>query len=351
MELTYLDYLFLDLFSTKESRKINSLFHILSGKRTVSVLMQAKRMDLEAYYAFFPKLQQSFFEERIKLMMQLELLNADYQLTAEGNQRKHQYFMSHARPDLKEQLKYQAISALFKMRCLFLTQVLSERVHESKKYYPIQPRLFEQRWLKHFLVKHDLTSVSKSQILGEEWLRILAEPEIQNPEIFVAQFEGYHKSKQTNKQMSDEYNLDPVEVYVLLQREWIQLLITVNEKPQEYPLLSTILAELKRNAGLCSESTQETYRMWADGVSLEQVAERRRLKQSTINDHLTEMAILYETFPYEEFLSEEQLAYIEAEILAGKPVDYNEIQQAFPDVSFFQSRLMQVKGEVHDDRK
>lgn len=351
MELTYLDYLFLDLFSTEESRKINSLFHILSGKRTISVLMQAMRMDLEAYYAYFPKLKQSFFEERIKLMIQLGLLNADYRLSAEGSQKKSRYFTKHVRPDLKEQLKYQSILTLYKMRCLFLTQVLSERVHESKKYYPIQPRLFEQRWLKTFLVNYDLNSISKSQILGEEWLRILAEPEIENSEIFVAQFEGYHKTKQTNKQIGDEYNRDPVEVYVQLQRDWIQLLIVVNEKPQEYPLLSTILAELKRDAGLCSESTQETYRMWSEGLSLEQVANRRRLKQSTINDHLTEMAILYETFPYEEFLSEEQMAYVEAEILAGNSVDYNEIQQAFPDVSFFQSRLMQVKGEVHNDRK
>lgn len=199
------------------------------------------------------------------------------------------------------------------------------------------------------LKEQGLSSISESQRFGEELLRILAEPVIRNPAIFVEQIEGNHKSKQTNNQISDKYDCDAVEVYVQLQEMWIQLLVIVQNKQQAYPIFSEIMEELFNNAGLCSESAQETYRIWAGGLAIEQIANSRQLKPSTINDHLTEMAILYEAFPYEQFLNEAQLAYTDAKISAGETIDYNEIQREFPDVSFFQSRLMQVKGEVNDD--
>lgn len=351
MELTYLDYLFLDLFSTEESRKVNSVFHIISGKRTVSVLMQAMRMDLEPYFALFPKLQLSFFEERIKLLINLELLDSSYQLTAKGEQKKTTYFITHTKPDKKERMKYQAILSLFQARSLFLTQILSERAHSNKRYYPIQPRLLEQRWLKNFLKEQDLTAINRAREFGEEWLRILAEPELKNPDIFVEQIEGYHKSKLTTIQISAKYESDVTEIYVKLQEDWIQILVVIQDKTETYPILSAILDELIKGAGLCSESARETYRVWAAGLSIEQIVERRRLKESTINDHLTEMAILYETFPYGDFLNEAQLAYIDSKIDLGEVIDYNAIQQQFPGISFFHSRLMQVRGEVLHGRK
>lgn len=351
MELTYLDYLFLDLFSTEESRKMNSVFHIISGKRTVSVLMQAMRMDLEPYFALFPKLKLPFFEERIKILIDLDFLDNNYQVTANGVQKKTAYFITHTRPDKKERLKYQAILSLFKARSLFLTQVLSERAHSNKKYYPIQPRLLEQRWLKFFLKDHDLATTNRLREFGKEWLRILSEPEIGDPTIFVEQIEGYHKSKLTNNQISDKYGNDATEVYVKLQQDWIQFLVVIQDKTETYPILAALLDELIKGAGLCSESARETYRVWAEGHSIEQISDIRRLKQSTINDHLTEMAILYTAFPYGDFLNEAQLAYVNSEIAEGKTLDYNAIQQKFPEIPFFQSRLMQVRGEVRHDGK
>ena len=328
---------------------MNSVFHIISGKRTVSVLMQAMRMDLEPYFSLFPKLQLPFFEERIKILIDLNLLDSQYQLTANGAQNKTAYFTTHTRPNKKERLKYQAILSLFKARSLFLTQVLSERAHSNKKYYPIQPRLLEQRWLKTFLKEHNLAETSRSHAFGEEWLRILAEPEIGDPTIFVEQIEGYHKTKLTNNQISDKYESDTTEVYVKLQQDWIQILVIIQDNTETYPLFSALLDELIKGAGLCSESARETYHVWAEGHAIAQISDRRKLKQSTINDHLTEMAILYATFPYGDFLSEAQLAYVDSKIAEGKSLDYQAIQQTFPDISFFQSRLMQVRGEVRHD--
>ncbi|MGP6140071.1 helix-turn-helix domain-containing protein [Jeotgalibaca sp. A127] len=350
MELTYLDYLFLDLFSTEEARKVNSLFHILTGKRTVSVLMQAMRMDLEAYFSLFPKLQPTIFEEKINQFIRSDLLTFELFLTEEGKAAKDNYFDSHTRPT-KNRIKYHAVLAPFKARSLFLTQVLSERIHNNKNYLPLQPRLSEQWWLKKYLKEHNLNTNENCQKLGQEWMDLIVNAKISKPEMFVEQFEGYHKTKLTNNQIGSKYNLDETGVYVQLQQDWIQLIETIEMSNSGYPLLASLLKELTRDGGLCSESAKETYQLWKAGFAIEQIAEKRFLKRSTINDHLTEMAILYEAFPFERFLDASQIDYVNNQVTAGKAIDYNDVQEKFPGIPFFQSRLMQVKGETSHERK
>lgn len=351
MDLTYLDYLFLDLFSTEEARKINSLFHIITGKRTVSVLLQAMRMDLEPYFSLFPKLQMSIFEENIKQFINVGFLTSEFLLTEGGKNTRDNYFQSHTYPNKRNRIKYHAILSLFKARNLFLTQVVSERIHNNKNYFPLQPRLSEQWWLKKFLKEHHMNTNENCQKLGQEWMNLIIDGKIVNPEMFVDQFEGHDKTKLTNGQIGSKHGMDEVQVYVQLQQDWIQLIETIEMYGSRYPLLASLLNELTRDGGLCSESAKETYQLWVSGLTSEQIAEKRLLKISTINDHLTEMAILYEEFPFEKFLTQPQIEYVNNLVAAGNIIDYSDIQEKFPGIPFFLSRLMQVKGETSHERK
>lgn len=348
MELTYLDYLFLGLFSTKESRKLSSVYHIMTGKRTISVLLQSIRLDLSPYFSLFPKLKFDFFEQRIDQLVSNGLLTSNLFLSSEGERKCEIYFQKHFSPSNKARLKYQTVLGPFKKRSLFLTQVASQIAHANNKYAPIQPRISEQLWLKNFLLDYQLHR--NPQLLGKEWIGIIAQAKIKKPEIFVSQFEGFGQTRLTNSQLGKKYELDTVEIFVTLDHEWLRIIETAIEHKGDYPLLYAIINDLTETIGLSSESASESYRMWQSGFTIEQICQERSLKISTINDHFTEIALIDGDFPYESFLSQEQMRYIDDQLDKG-PIDYRKIQEQFPGITFFESRLMQVKGETSYVRK
>ncbi len=53
MALTYTDYFILTLFSTEQPKKGSTVFHILQGKKTASILYRAADYSLDCFLAFF----------------------------------------------------------------------------------------------------------------------------------------------------------------------------------------------------------------------------------------------------------------------------------------------------------
>lgn len=349
MKLTYLEYLFLDIFSTIEPRKINSLYHILTGKRTISVMLQTLRYRLTAYFAVFPKLNLTNFQERIFYFLKLGLLlevEDNYLLTEKGKKTLEDFFLTHIRNENIYQMNYCAVLPIFKRRLLFLIQVLSESAHENNQYFPIQSRVSEQVWLKQFIRTTEIEKKVLSQQFGKELFLLLEKTPAINQELFVHQLEGNNKIRQTSGQVALEVGWEETEVIIKWQQDWLQIITYLVKNSTDLPIIAKIFQEIVENGGLCSKSTEESYFLWSSGKSLAEIATIRRLKISTINDHISEMAIMYPSFPFEKILSPEQVQYIEQRTKSNKPIHYEEIQEKFPELPFFENRLMQIMGEV-----
>lgn len=351
MELTYIDYLFLDLFSIDESRKPNTLYHVLNGKRTVSVLLQTMKMDLTAFFHLFPKLTLTDFESHIKEFQKRKLVTENYCLTQKGLEAKRIFFRTHRQVVEKQRLKYARVLPQFISRTLFLTQVLSELRYQNKNYLPIQARASEQLWIKSFLDKNRLRKDEIGKQFGIEWLEIIKKSQIKQPPLFLEQLEGHDKSRKTWRQIAIDNHLDEIELYVYFQEDWLKIITCIEENELFFPLFTAILKELTHKAGLCSTSAQETYQLWVQGRSALDIVRERRLKPSTINDHFTEIALFYRDFPFEQFLTVEQIQFVEHRPSPNSNLTHEMIKEHFPDIPFFQSRLMQVKGDSIKWRK
>lgn len=351
MELTYIDYLFLDLFSIDESRKPNTLYHVLNGKRTVSVLLQTMKMDLTAFFHLFPKLSLADFESRIEEFQKRKLVTENYCLSQKGLEIKKNFFRTHRRVIEKQRLKYATVLPQFITRTLFLTQVLSELRYKNKNYLPIQARASEQWWLKSFLDKNSLGKNEIGKRFGLEWLEIISKTQIKQPTLFLEQLEGHDKSRKTWRQIAIDNQLDEVELYVSFQEDWLKIITCIEDNGSSFPIFVAVLKDLTKEAGLCSVSAQETYQRWVQGQSVSDIVRERRLKLSTINDHFTEIALFYRDFPFEQFLTVEQIQFVEHRPSPNSNLTHEMIKERFPDIPFFQSRLMQVKGDSIKWRK
>lgn len=349
MNVQYLDYLFLDAFSTKESRKSKSLYHIFTGKRTVSVMIQSLKYELGGYFGMFPKLKWKYLEKIIEFMVQENLLiivEEGYCLTEKGFHQCADFFQLHTRIDQSQQIRYIRMIPEFKKRSLFLVQVLSEMSHQNKEYFPLLEGLEEQNWLKSFLKNINLEREDVPAIYGREWLTLFEELQINQKNIFMEQFEGYGYIRKTSRQVAEEYDLDESEVIIIWQQTWVQIIHYLEGFPKDFTVLSKINSQLKNQGYLWSSSVHETFLLLSHGVKQVDLSNRRRLKDSTINDHITELAILYSRFPFESFLKEQQIDYVKQYQKQNSSLDYKDIKKEFPEITFFESRLMQVMSEV-----
>ena len=345
---SYLDYLFLDIFSMENTIKTSSLYHILTGKRTVSVMMQAFRHELEAYYGFFPKLQQDQFERKIKTFKEQQYLletEEGFLLSEKGFGALNEYFSTHTRITQSSQLRYALILPVFRQKILFLSQVLSEISYQNKQYLPLENREIEQYWLKKFLSEFNQSHTKSAAILGEEWIFILEEAQVPAVHLFIEQFEGHEQIRKTSKEIAVEEGIEVAEVKTIWHVGWLKILEYLAKNQSTTIIFTKLFEELTQHAGLCSQSCQESYLLWQQGQSLEQIANQRQLKNSTISDHFTEWAILYADFPYDRFLKPDLLRFIKLAAENGKMIHYQELKKQFPTLSFFESRLMQIMNQ------
>ena len=94
------------------------------------------------------------------------------------------------------------------------------------------------------------------------------------------------------------------------------------------------------------ERMETTMGYFMHGHGMAEIISMRGLKQSTIQDHFAEIALIYPEFPTQRFLDKEKMQYLQQLVEQKVRVDYREIQKIFPEITFFESRLIQIRSEV-----
>lgn len=349
MDVPYLAYLFLDAFSRREGQKLKTLYHVFNGKRTVSVLYNALRSDAASHTALFPRLRLSQLEALLHQFCGegwLEQEGDSYTPTSEGLEEVDRFFEHHARLDNPNQMRFALVVNKFAQRSLFLAQVLSEWTYKNTDYLPINTSQEDQRYLKAFLKENRLMKGEMAAAFGKEWLQIIQESRISNPDLFLEQMEGHGVIRKTTRQTALRYGLSEAEVHIIWQLGWLAIIEWLERGDERFPLLSRIFIDLSQAGGLASGSAGETFLLMEQGLSPDRIVSARKLKPSTIHDHILEMAMVYLQFPFERFLSPKQLLFVEEVGKRQVDLDYTVIQESFPGLPFFESRLMQIMLEM-----
>jgi uncharacterized protein YpbB len=348
--LTYIEYLFLDCISTERPIKEATLFYNLIGKRTVSTMLQCRQYDLEAYFTVMPGMKPTVLKKGLERLLSDGLIigndSEGYLLTKAGSEIQADFFSSHAHFSLPNQLECALVQSVLRRRMLFLIQILSEMLHKNKQYYPIEREAKEQLWMKRLLTQQAGDKVTFARAYGEEWHTYLSQLPEREAGLFALQFEGTDHLRKTTGQMAGLFSLDEAEVKILLHQNWLSLYAALEKEPEKFPVLSSVMLMTIKENGLASASAETTMRYFMNGHSMSEIISMRGLKQSTIQDHFAEIALIYPQFPTQEFLDKEKLHYLQQLMERKERVDYREIQKVFPEINFFESRLIQIRSEV-----
>ena len=114
-----------------------------------------------------------------------------------------------------------------------------------------------------------------------------------------------------------------------------------------YPLLSTLINDWQRGENPhLTQSTQTTLRYIQEGKNLGEIAEVRRLKVNTIEDHLVEIVLSDKSFPIADYVSISRMrGKLQTAIKELDTKKLKAIKQMVDNkqISFFQIRLVLAK--------
>lgn len=290
----------LQLLSDQQARRLRVIENLLRGRRTVSTLYWGLRYDLLYLLDLDKSLDRGQLDASAQVLVDHHWAAwADDQqprlrLTAAGVTRRDQQ----PRPDVSNRADWPQLNLqAARQRLLLAVQVVSEYAHQTKRYYPLTVDLPTRQAVRiWFHQQRDAT-------LPQRVLTALQTDLDQLP-VLVAQattagLTGHQQPGLTNQQLGEQLDRTAWQVYLMHVTAVVQ--IARSAKEPAHPL-HTLLAPTWDQP--VTRSAQATLATVQAGTSLDQTAQQRKIKPSTVREHLLEAAIMLPVtaIPYEQLL-------------------------------------------------
>ncbi|QZT32602.1 helix-turn-helix domain-containing protein [Caldalkalibacillus thermarum TA2.A1] len=335
-------------------RTVSSCYHILTGRKSTQAIQDAELFGFSAFYGLLQDLSRHDYDRTVSGLSVAGYLS---------RQEKDRFLVTKAaRSGLKQQLtNLRFFERAFKWkqtgrtmqdirrfwgRFQLLGQVISYYLAGAGRYQPAISDMHIQTWVKSFW-----KGIKDKHHFAREWVHSLTQHLSEFDDDLLAhllldRLSGYKVAGYTYKQLEHRYGIP--EVFVRIYT--LQAAATLYMLSQKRSTLFTRLTEenLREEAGLM-QSALETYRLLRRGHTLEEIANLRGLKQSTIEDHVIDIAIHNPDFDYRHFISDDVMKAVRQVSKRLQTKRIRPIKEHLPDdISYFQIRLALVKGEEHE---
>ena len=331
-------------------RSIYAIYHMLQGKKSSQTIQDAHLFRLTSLFGILPRFTRQQLDQTIELFLKegyiahTEKTDA-YTISAHGRLMLQKHFEKYPFPTFLNGWKYQDISPAFWGRLNLFIQTISHIVHKEKRFYPIQQSVKIQQYIKDLLYTNREDRTMMGRQLFAELSDLLQLQEPLNRDVFVMRLTGVNRIGLTFEQIAKQ--LETEEEYVrIVFLESLHHILSVLETSRDYPLLASLLNDWKKKGqSHLTQSTQMTLGYLKTGKSLDEIAAIRRLKTSTIEDHLVEIVLADKSFPIGNYVSKEDEADIVKCIRELKTRQLKAIKRTVKNdqVSFFQIRLVLAK--------
>jgi uncharacterized protein YpbB len=329
-------------------RTIYSVYHLLKGKKSAQTIQDAHLFSLTKFFGVFMTLTRSSLEEAVHSMfqqgyiLQSELEPQHYTLTEKGNAFLELLLKERSLPLYLEGLKYQPLTQLVWERISLLVQVVSNLVYQENKYIPIQKGKETHQWLKHVLRKHSMDRAEIGKKLFIELTSCLEKGEGLNPLVLSLRLTGHQIIGLTSMQAADELKMERTDYHIEFLNLLHFLIQDLEKNPEGYSILTDLLMETDPSLAL-TLSSRKTFELLQRGIPLEKLPSIRRLKKSTIEDHIVEIALNVKDFPIHSFVKKEVQGEIMDAAKSSPTRQLKTIRESVPQANYFEIRLVLAK--------
>lgn len=322
-------------------RTISATFYILKGKKSSQTIQDIHLFKLTPYFCVFPDLLRSEYDNKL-----VELKKEGYVSFSENNilsitNKAREIICSELLPSLNG-YTYGKSSQIFWKRLHLLTQTISNLM-ENKRFRPNIVDEDVQFFVKKYVLTIQYSKEQLNRFLFEECYKFLQSRRKTECEIFVRKLSGANKIGLTNKQIAEALSVDEWDIHLILQ----SILHNLLEKIDEYPLLKSICPPFEIEK--IGDSTNKTKKLIELNKSIDEISVIRKLKRSTVEDHIIEIVMNETNFPIEKFVSVDKQKIIQ-EIynqLSTKKLKVMK-ENLESDISYFEIRMVLARMDIYD---
>ncbi|AOH55555.1 hypothetical protein ABE28_014445 [Peribacillus muralis] len=331
-------------------RSVYAIYHMLQGKKSSQTIQDAHLFGLTNIFGTMPVFTRQQLNQNIEQFLKDGFINPTdktdaYEISGHGEGILAGYLLNNPFPTYLNGWKYQNITPVFWGRLNLLIQTISHIVHNERRFYPIQRNLKIQSFVKEFLHTHRQDRDLIARHLYEELVSLLEGQSDLKRDIFILKLTGVNRIGLTFEQIAKSKEAEEEYVRFMFFDSLHQLLAELGDGA-DHPLLASLTYDWKRGGNPhLTQSTQRTLQYLLEGRSMGEIAEIRRLKQNTIEDHLVEIVLSDKSFPIHDYVSGEDERDIAAAIAELGTKKLKAIMQMVDNkqISFFQIRLVLAK--------
>ncbi|TCP31680.1 uncharacterized protein YpbB [Scopulibacillus darangshiensis] len=352
--MSFTAYFFLTLIHHfKGERSISGIYHLLKGKKSAQTIQDSVLFNVQPFFQSLEVITRQDLNKMCNECEQSNLIQSvgdgHFRLTLSGLAYMNEAGEHFQLPSGLAYFHHSSTAKRFWKRLKLTVQTMSNLIRDEGRFLPVTNDKEPLEWTKRFLKKAKLDRQElAAQLLNELQNSLQTRPNIE-ADIFVLQLSGYKQTGLTLMQASELLNIDYYEAAVLMTSCLRAVSQEINDGKDNYPLLSRFL-EKSDSKGLTA-STHKTLTFIKKGLTIQQIAQYRRLKESTIEDHLVEIAMYMEDFDINTFVSREVYHRVKTVLEQQSIKRLKPIRDiAGSDISYFQIRLVMAKESVgkHD---
>lgn len=333
------------LRSISGERTVYSILHILNGKKSSQTIQDIHLFQLTRLFQTFPDLSRKEFEGMIAALENkgwLDLLSPQHAVVKKDKQHKLEtLLMEHPLPKHLNGWKFHQQTAIFWERLSLFVQVAAHLKAGKRRYIPVQRDRSIQIWLKETLTALPIPRSKISESLYEELVTCLEHDEI-DPLYVVVRLTGCDNIGLTVQQGAQKLKVDEdyYQIYFLSVLHFMMDYIQKYE--EDFFLLKKMIKETQQNLPL-TLSSAKTYYYIQKGYSIEEISAVRKLKESTIEDHIVEIILNIPTFSISNYVTEETFAAIKNSVKTLETKSLKLIKESLQSVSYFEIRVVLAK--------
>ncbi|MGN7386650.1 helix-turn-helix domain-containing protein [Sporosarcina sp. SAFN-015] len=319
-------------------RTLNAGLHLLRGKKSGQTLQDVDYFNVKHLFGILPKLDEATYLEvadELKDMGFIVQVEKFIRITEAGEKALKGIPEFHF-----SGWDYRGREMIFFSRLSLLVQTLSYMRERDTSFIPIQKDREIQLFVKRLLDRQPVTDPSFAKYIGYELKKALKISGMTNIQkyIFACRLTGRLETAKTWEQLSIDLD-EPTDTLRLLFIESLHRLLRALEQSDDFPYLKQIAYDIKVHTYL-TDSALQTKRLFEQGYSMESIATIRKLKMSTIEDHIIEIAMDDKNFPLTHFVAEEQIRAVVSKSAEMGTKRLKLLKNEFETLSYFKIRLI-----------
>ncbi|MYL37965.1 helix-turn-helix domain-containing protein [Halobacillus litoralis] len=337
----------------KGERTVSGIFNMLTGKRSSQTMQDAKAYQLDHMFGVFPELERRKLDNAIDQMAGREEVVVNEEgfpnLTDKGTD--HLQTQRASSSAYFQGMQWHEVLPAFISRLNLLIQASSNKEAGIQSYVAIVDQPGAQAWVKKVFGTFQDKLPRLNQSLYEELVRLLSNHDPVQTELFTHRLTGGGWIGLTVDQLKEKYRLSREDILLGLRHTYYYLFQQAKKDKEAYPVLHLCTRGLQ-SSHLVTASAGKTYQLIEQGLSLEEIVTVRRLKKSTIQDHIVEAALVTPDFDVSPFLSAEQVEEINQKAMDLNTQRLKHIHQDLGGVyDYFEIRLALAHGRSTAQRE